>query len=167
MYLNNKKIATFVTLLISICIVCISCKQHAEKTKNMDNNKNEYQYDDSQDLNFIMIFKDKKYENYSDLEKIFKVGSDSTFFDQILYDKPAIRIEYYYDFKINSEIYSTGQFELKADNNKDFTAKELMFKIHNEVFQYYIKNEDNIIEGLTFIETQEDGVDLFELAVGN
>lgn len=158
-----KKITTFAVPFILNIILFVSCTNYSQK---MTVYKNEgYEYDDSKDIDCFMYFEPNKIEKYSDIDDSH-IPEYLEKLNEIVYNKPIIRIVYTYNFQIDPIKWDTGYFELKADNNKNFTRRELMYKINNEVFHIYC-DKDVVLEGLTFKETQSNGVDLYELGIGS
>lgn len=128
-------------------------------------NNEEYQYDDSRDIDCFFYFSEKKFDKYSEIDTVFNPEYMEEL-NAIIYNKPIIRIEYTYNFQIDPIKWDTSYFELKADNNNNFTRRELLFKINNEVCHLYF-DKDVVLEGLVFKETQKDGVELYELGIGS
>lgn len=129
------------------------------------NDNEEYHYDDSNDIDCFMYFDSKKIDKYSDLDNIYHPDYHEGL-HKIIYNKPALKIKYTYNYKFDPLSFEKGHFDLKADNGENFTKRELMYKINNNVYQFYF-DKDVVLEALIFIETQSDGIDLYELGIGS
>lgn len=79
---------------------------------------------------------------------------------------PQIIIQYYHWSKENNDIVECD-FILESDNRKYFTVGELLYKIHNKVYEV-LKDEDyKFFEGLELWEGEDPNIPLYLLKQGS
>jgi hypothetical protein len=70
--------------------------------------------------------------------------------NEVCVNAPKVILQYVIFPSNDEEEITEPQVEIVADNNKNFTPKELLFKMHNFI-SIHLQNEDHhYFEGLTF-----------------
>lgn len=91
----------------------------------------------------------EKHDTLEDFDKALE-ENDTELPSGIIFDQPVIHIlcEYVDEHDKDHEIEAVFQ----ADNQKDFGAKELLFKLHNELVEALNDNDLHFFEGLTLLK---------------
>jgi len=84
--------------------------------------------------------------------------------DEILFNFPKVRIQY---VKYNDGDVDEPQVDLEADNGTSFSAKELLYKLHNEVGVNLFEDDNCYFEGLTFADIDDDDIPVYFLDTGS
>lgn len=101
-----------------------------------------------------------------ELEEYYKEITGKKFplkWNEIAFNYPKIELQYvkYIDDDLEEPFE-----ELVADNNKNFSVKELLFKIH--LVGINLKDDDNCyFEGITFANDDNEGVPIYFLDTGS
>lgn len=107
-----------------------------------------------------------KYDSYTDLDSVVKDDSFRKTLDNIVFDFPQIKVELMYDFQTFPLIYKKEIYLLTADNNKNFTAQELIFKMSQSTLDK-VKDTDHIFfEGLEYIGS-ENNIPIYNIGLGS
>ena len=78
--------------------------------------------------------------------------------DEMVLASLRLTVQYFYwDDEEDDEIEE--DFDLTADNDAGFTARELLFKIHNQVIENLGNEDHHFFEGLTLWEETRDDTD--------
>lgn len=117
----------------------------------------------SADIPLIFVLGEYNLKQYTDLDTISSKAYD---LDKVVYDQPTIGIEYSFDYNPETDTFTDKSFELKADNGKNFTARELLFKINKETFKDLSKEDHYILEGLLYVDTKNK-IQYYELVLGS
>lgn len=124
-----------------------------------------YIYNSDKDIDVIFYLGDTLLNTYDEIDSLV-APEFIKYLDNVVYGKPNIRFKYRYNSGSLFD-FKESIVDLKADNAKNFTKRELLFKI-NKATYYNLKHDShNFLEGLGYIETQKDGVELFELYLAN
>lgn len=103
-----------------------------------------------------------------DYHKEITGGTLSLKFDEVVLSVPEVVIQYVKYSNDKGDI-DEPQVKLTADNNKDFTTKELLFKIHNLVGINLFEDDNCFFEGLSY-STDDDpdfpGIPVYFLDTG-
>ena len=102
----------------------------------------------------------------------YKTGLPPIKWEEVVIESPVVGIQCAIFPSTEDEEIMEPQKELTADNGKNFTAKELLFKVHNLVGVPYLADEDNrFFEGLTFATEEDpsfpDGTPVYFLDTGS
>jgi hypothetical protein len=84
----------------------------------------------------------------------------------IAFDYPKIEIQYML-YNEKEEDYDEPTFKLSADNDKNFTYEELLFKIHQVCGKTLEFDDRCYFEGLMFSGTIENNVSLYFMITGS
>lgn len=96
-----------------------------------------------------------------DFDKKIQTISDT---NKIILNYSHVRIEYFYS--LDGRVTQDETFELNADNNKYFTAGELIRKINRETSYNLKDNNHTWFEGLEFVKA-ENNVPVYRIAQGS
>lgn len=131
--------------------------------KNMDKEANS-------ENGFIM----EDYPWSLDMDKLNLSQADSLFdmmqsehgveMSKIVVNKPSVKIKYSYGQY--DEITKYNSFVLNADNGKDFSAREILFKINNNTYRHLKNDPHYFFEGLEF-EGYEGDIPVYSIAQGS
>ena len=159
----------FYIFLIPLFFSCNAKNKDIDNTvQNIDINKDlnledlgEYS---SADIPLLFVLGEYNLKNYSDLDTI---SAKDYNLDKVVYDNPTIGIQYSFDYKPESNSFTDRSFELKADNGKNFTIRELLFKINQKTFDAFSKDDHYILEGLLHTDTVKNNIEYYELMLGS
>ncbi|MDU1892205.1 MAG: hypothetical protein E6767_16095 [Dysgonomonas sp.] len=83
---------------------------------------------------------------------------------RVVIDNPSVKIKYTYGQY--NEPLKRNSFVLNADNGKNFTAREILFKINNQTSKHLKGDPHYFFEGLEFAG-REDGIPVYQIAQGS
>lgn len=159
----SKKITKFVALMKYVFALFIFIVLSCSKSKNTEQK-------DYWDNNILM----QEYPWNLDMDKLSSEAADSIFqlmeieygfdFSKIIIEEPTIRINYTYGQY--NEIIKKKSFILNAENGRNFSAREILFKINNETYQDMKGDPHYFFEGMVF-HGLEDGIPTYQIAQGS
>lgn len=158
-----------------ICLIPLffSCNAKNKDINNTDSNSmninNELNLEQlaefsSADIPLIFALGQYNLKKEADLDTI---AAQEGYLDKVVYDQPAIGIQYSFDYNPDSDSFTNKSFELKANNGKNFTRRELLFKINKETFNVLSKDDHYILEGLLHTNTKKNNIEYYELMLGS
>lgn len=125
-------------------------------------------------------FADKAYKNQDEFKEALKtyhksIGYKGKFppikWEEVCLNSPKVVFQYVVFPKTDYEDIVERFVLINADNGKNFKAKELLFKMHNEVGFPNLQDEDNhFFEGLSFMQDQDPefkGIPIYFIETGS
>lgn len=96
-------------------------------------------------------------------------GDDDTWEpDEVVFPAPALRVAYFGVESPDDDEYSDFEVQLRSDDGAQFTAGELLLKLHNAVAPHLKGVDHCYYEGLYLTDAPlEDGVPLYEMMQGS